>query len=147
IEHHESRELPVYILAVSKAGLKLKTSSSSGKQSATIMSKPQQGGARATGKGAPVSVLADFLEAELGFSVLDKTGLTQTYDFTLEYAPHIAALRAAALRSSGITDPDELSFPELVTAVQEQLGLKLERAKAPYDVLVVDHVEKMPTEN
>jgi uncharacterized protein (TIGR03435 family) len=63
--------------------------------------------------------------------VVDRTGLAGEYDFQLTYVP------------DGSSDT---SAPELLTAIQEQLGLKLEPAKVPIEILVVDHVEK-PSEN
>ena len=83
----------------------------------------------------------------MGFSVIDQTGLTQKYDYTLEYAPNSASMRKGALKASGITDPADFSFPDMSTALQQQLGLKLEKSKAPFDVLVIDHADKTPTEN
>jgi uncharacterized protein (TIGR03435 family) len=65
---------------------------------------------------------------------VDKTGLTGKYDFTLDYVP---VAKAATDDSGG---------PSIFTALQEQLGLKLEPAKAPMDVLVIDSVER-PTAN
>jgi uncharacterized protein (TIGR03435 family) len=69
-----------------------------------------------------------------GVRVTDKTGLIGRYDFKLEYA---GAANIAA------DDP----LPDLITAVQSQLGLKLEKGTAPFDVLVIDHIEKTPTDN
>jgi uncharacterized protein (TIGR03435 family) len=73
--------------------------------------------------------------------------LDETYDFTLEFAPGSAILRDTALRKFGLASPDEFSFPALLTAVQEQLGLRMEKSKAPYDVLVFDRADRVPTEN
>jgi uncharacterized protein (TIGR03435 family) len=67
----------------------------------------------------------------LGREVLDKTGLTGSYDFKLEWAAG----------NDGNPPPDS-NQPGLFTAVQKQLGLKLEPQKAPMEILVVDHAEK-----
>ena len=82
--------------------------------------------------------LADQLSRMLGRPVFDKTGLSGSFDFKLDYAavevqrdPNSAATAAAA---------------DIFAAIQEQLGLRLEASKAPIDVLVVDKIEK-PTEN
>ncbi len=73
--------------------------------------------------------------------ITDRTGLTGRYDFTLEYAS--AQGFGGALRAPvGDQDPG----PDLFEALEKQLGLKLEKTKAPLDVLVIDHVEK-PDEN
>jgi len=65
--------------------------------------------------------------------VLDRTGLKASYAFTLKFAPP----------QSTNPDPDR---PQFMTALQEQLGLKLESTRAPVDVLVIDSVER-PSEN
>ena len=69
-----------------------------------------------------------------GRPVMDKTGLTGKYDYKLEYAPDDNSVEA---------DP---TGPSIFTAVQEQLGLKLESAKGPVEIFVIDHVER-PSEN
>jgi uncharacterized protein (TIGR03435 family) len=75
--------------------------------------------------------IAALLSAMLRANVQDKTGLTDRYDFTLKYTYQS-------------TDPD--SYPTVITAIQEQLGLKLESSKGPVPVLVIDHIER-PTPN
>ena len=72
--------------------------------------------------------------------VIDKTGLTGSYTFTLRWAPENMAAGAAASTEPG---PDS---PPLLTALQEQLGLKLEPDKAPVQIVVIDHAEP-PTPN
>jgi uncharacterized protein (TIGR03435 family) len=74
----------------------------------------------------------------LGRMVVDKTGLTGEYDASLTFDLDSVA------NSASPTDPSDL--PSIFTAVQEQLGLKLESAKGPVDVLVIDRAEK-PSEN
>jgi uncharacterized protein (TIGR03435 family) len=73
--------------------------------------------------------------------VIDKTGLTGRYDFTLEYTPDLSGMP--------LPPGDTASEPgsSLPSAVEKQLGLKLSRAKAQLDVIVVDHAEKTPTAN
>ena len=71
----------------------------------------------------------DNYSKEVGHIVQNKTGLTGVYDFTLRYSDDLA------------TGADS-SVPSIFTALQEQLGLKLENAKAPVDVIVIDHVER-----
>jgi len=76
--------------------------------------------------------------------VVDKTGLTGKYSFHLQYAGDAGA--GGALPPPPVDGP-AVSGPDLFSALEKQLGLKLERAKAPLDVLVIDHVDKIPTEN
>jgi uncharacterized protein (TIGR03435 family) len=92
-----------------------------------------------TAQAVPISNLVGILSMQLHRQVIDKTGLTGKYDFTLKFAtenPHEDSASAA--------EPE--TAPPLITAVQEQLGLKLEPAKGPVDTIVVDHVEQ-PSEN
>lgn len=71
--------------------------------------------------------------------VIDKTGLTGKYDFSLQWTPEWMSARSAA-GDSGAAD-SEPAGPSLLTALQDQLGLKLVQDKAPVQVLVIDHVE------
>lgn len=64
--------------------------------------------------------------------VADQTGLRGTYDIRLNYAP---------------MDGTDSSLPSIYTALEEQLGLKLEKQTVPVEIFVIDHVDKEPTEN
>ena len=75
-----------------------------------------------------MAAFAAFLSQRGDYPVLDKTGLTGFYDLKLDWG----------------VDPDG---PALTDALREQLGLKLETSRAPLEIVVVDHVEKVPTEN
>jgi uncharacterized protein (TIGR03435 family) len=80
--------------------------------------------------------LAALLSRTTRMPVLDKTGLTGFYQFDLRYANEVSP------------KPEEIpAGPSIFTAVQEQLGLKLESKKGPVEVLVVDHAERIPVEN
>jgi uncharacterized protein (TIGR03435 family) len=80
----------------------------------------------------------------VGRMVVDRTGLTGTFDIDLRWMPDSAFTdRSQSAAPSPALDSNE---PPLFTAIQEQLGLKLERTKGPVDVLVIDHVEQ-PTPN
>lgn len=79
--------------------------------------------------GVSMGALASYVGNRLGRIVVDKTGLSDTYDFTLEWAPD---------------DAPDSSVPSLVTALHEQLGLRLELQKSPVEVLVIDSLEKPP---
>jgi uncharacterized protein (TIGR03435 family) len=88
--------------------------------------------------------LTQELSRELGRVVIDKTGISGRYDVTLKWTPDAGT----AFINSGTegTAPPPDSGPSIFTAIQEQLGLKLESTKGPVQVLVIDHVE-MPSEN
>ena len=80
--------------------------------------------------------LAALLSRMTRMPVLDKTGLTGFYQFDLRYADEVSK-----------TPAETPAGPSIFTAVQEQLGLKLESKKGPVDVLVIEHAEKVPLEN
>jgi uncharacterized protein (TIGR03435 family) len=126
--HAETRKLASYALVAAERGPKLlvKSTSSDG---AFIF-----GDDHVTFRGFSVAGLADRLSGpvfKLDRPVVDMTGIKGVYDFTLNWAPGDAA-------------SDGRSGPSIFTALQEQLGLKLEPRKIPFRIVVVDHVEKDP---
>jgi uncharacterized protein (TIGR03435 family) len=101
------------------------------------------------GQGIPISNLVEMLsQLGLGLVIVDKTGLTAKYDFTLKWTPDQGTPKfKGADGSVQPAGPLADSFgPSLFTAMEEQLGLRLERQKGPVDVVVIDHVER-PSEN
>ena len=84
---------------------------------------------------ASIDAFIKFFLYRLDRPVIDKTGLTGLFDFHLEYASEEAGTDAAAM-------PAEPTGPTIISAVQQQLGLKLTRAKGPGEYLVIDHVER-----
>lgn len=128
--HHETRELPAYALVQAKSGFKLKQA-----QGAENLYGMSTNWGLISIRGGPIGArfivgLSNFV----GRTVIDRTGLTGYYDITLKWTPD----------RTQSSDPN--APPDLFTALEEQLGLKLVSTKAPVDVLVVDHVE-WPTEN
>ena len=90
---------------------------------------------RATVLNQSLPTIASFLGTAAGMPVEDHTRLTGLYDFHLEYKPNLPAEAAG--------DPT----PDLFDAIQTQLGLKLVKKKVPRETLVIEHMEKIPTEN
>lgn len=140
--HIEVKTLPVYELVVAKGGPKLTPSAVP--PDAADPDHPGSGNMevhntdmRAT--GVTLSDLVGNLAFPLDRTVIDKTGLTGRYDFRLQWTADNVATGAA---DNGATDAP----PNLFTAIQEQLGLKLQTAKGPVPTLVIDHVEQ-PTKN
>ena len=84
-----------------------------------------------TGTGTTMANLATYLSRELGRPVQDRTGLSGRYDFQVDWAPDSGPCAGSV--------PDA---PSLFTALQEQLGLKLESTRGPVDVIVIDSVAK-----
>jgi uncharacterized protein (TIGR03435 family) len=92
-----------------------------------------------TGNAVTLSQLADVLSSSVSRAVVDRTGLTGAFDLQLDWTPdQFAAVPDAASATNRSTD----SNVSIVTALQEQLGLKLKPARAPVDVLVVDRAER-----
>ena len=139
IDHMETRELPIYILVPAQGGSKLQPSKSSGTTIDSWNNKIDVRGGENT-----VALLAEELSKRLGRVVIDKTGIQGRYDILLNWTPDDAAAPPSN-GSSGISAASE-SGPSIFTAVQEQLGLKLESQKGPVQVLVVDSIE-MPSAN
>ena len=136
--HRETKVLPVYTLTVGKKGAKLQTA-----ESATgISSDSNRTGMHVD---ARVSILsfAEFLSVRLGRPVLDRTGLSGTFDIKVDWAPDPVTQPSPSGKE---TPPDPAAGPSVFTALQQQLGLKLEAAKGPVEILVVDHAEE-PSEN
>ena len=172
--HRETREVPVYALTVAKAGLKLKPLDKPDcdpPDLTRILAPPAPGqqppnfcGAARFGRNGAILTLnihtmslKEFsqyisrgpLGPQLDRPVIDKTGIDGIFDFHLEFAPDqntpgfLLQLRRPV--QNGVPS-DEPVGPSIFTALQEQLGLKLDPTKGPGDFLVIDHVEK-PSEN
>jgi uncharacterized protein (TIGR03435 family) len=123
--HVETRELPVFALVVAKGGPKLQASDQKYESGWGGRTRVEIEG------GDTLTRFAEELTRVSGRPVLNRTGLTGSYDIEVEWAAD---------------DDDDADAPQLFTAIREQLGLTLEPRKAPVDVVVVDHIE-MPSEN
>lgn len=140
--HHETRIFPVYALVVAKGGPKISPVKPGDPSGAPKGLEHLPSGILRRGHGkliawnSPLSRLEPFLRSELGRPVVDETGLTGNYTFTLEWTPEL--LSVSSTNGGGTED----SAPSIFTALQEQLGLKLVAKKAPLAVLVIDHVEQ-----
>lgn len=160
--HRDTKELPVYALVVAKNGPKLQQStvSPSPPEAPNAQGPPKgpfkgqgmrMGRGDLTANSVRLSFLAEALSNQLGRTVVDKTGLTGLYDFTLKWTPDEGQGQMFKGPGDGregadAPPPPDASGPSLFTAIQEQLGLKLESQKGPVEILVIDHVER-PTEN
>jgi uncharacterized protein (TIGR03435 family) len=131
--HKETREEQLYELVPNKGGSKLKE--------VTVPGQLRMGRGELTGRGAPVLFLVNQLSQQLGHSVVDKTGLTGRYDFTLKWTPDPGVTGTPLGGPDGLPSV-ESSGPSIFTAVQEDLGLKLQSARGRVEIIVIDHVEK-----
>jgi uncharacterized protein (TIGR03435 family) len=155
VVHRETRELPVYALVVAKGGLKMREAAEGdtyskgfkgpdGKSGAGMM---RMGLGELTGQALPIGSLVSMLSQQTGHHVVDKTGLTGKYDFTLKWTPNegeTPMFKGPAGGPAGAASPpvDDSNGPSLFTALQEQLGLKFDSQKGPVEVVVIDHAEK-----
>jgi uncharacterized protein (TIGR03435 family) len=148
--HREKREFQGYELVVAKSGAKL----------GTVAAKPADGFpelppgkpglmdyhtlrnghylVRVRGRQMPASEIARNLRVPGNTPVIDGTGLTGKYDFTLEYSYQAGA---------SVESPEAAPAPSIFTAVRQQLGLELVSRRLPFEVLVIDSFDKVPTEN
>ncbi len=150
--HVETKILPTYDLVVVKSGTRMKLAppppkADSSDAPESSKSTPKRRGGMTFGPGRlevydyPTSTLAQQLGYMVGKTVNDKTGLTGHYDFLLEYTPE-----EVLTKGSDTAGTDDETKPDLFTALQEQLGLKLVPSKGPVRTLVIDHAE-LPTAN
>jgi len=139
--HLEKKELPVYALVVAKNGPKLAPGNPEGKS--VVQPTGLSLAARDTSVGEVADILTQMAVRMNLPPVIDMTGLSGRYNFTVDGGGFLQSLRG-----DGKAEPDPLTIVTAVQEVlQEQLGLKGELRKAPTDVLIVDRAEKLPTEN
>ena len=164
--HREQRQLPVYDLVAARGGLKLPAPKENNCVSAAAEASagwiggriPPPGsapppatrcgavrvrlapsGGRMEGGKVPMSEFTRTLSLVLGRTVIDQTGFTGLFDVTLDFLPDEIT---EALPPPPPGAPAESANPSILVALQEQLGLRLESAKGPVEVLVIDHIER-----
>ena len=161
--HRETKEMPIYALVLARKDGKLGPKLVETKEGSCTTFDPKNPpsgrpapgtmfcGNQMMGRGnlraasIPVANLAPMLSRMLGRTVIDKTGLTAKYDINVEWTPdegQFASLPPDAPKPP----PSDVTGPSIFTALQEQLGLKLESQKGPVEMFVVEKAEK-PTEN
>jgi uncharacterized protein (TIGR03435 family) len=160
--HREQRELPLYVMSAAKRGLTIQPSQqgscipydpnykpTSGEKHPAICGNIGIGRNLIEGTSIRMADLTRSLALILSRPVLDETGFDKVFDVNLTFAPNDSSI----IQPGAQTDPtpplavnNDSAGPSLFTALQEQLGLKLESTKGPVEVLVIDHVEK-PSEN
>jgi uncharacterized protein (TIGR03435 family) len=147
--HNDTRQEPAFALTVAKHGPRLqkgnppppRPENSSGSWPAPIESRRDSRGMEVVGHGASVGgesvgELAGWFQFHLGKKIIDQTGLTGTYNFTLQFHGTLSEMQ----------DDNGSTWLPLETAMQDQLGLQLREIKVPEEVLVIDHIE-MPSPN
>ena len=140
--HREKKELSAYTLNVGKNGPKMAKNEGGG----TLPGFGGRGPGAVGIRNSTMTEFASFLQARiLDRPVVDQTGLTGKFDFTLEWRPDTTQ-PAAQGPNTPTLPPEVASRPDIFTAFQEQIGLKLESMKTPVEVFVIDQVQK-PSEN
>jgi uncharacterized protein (TIGR03435 family) len=162
VVHWDTRELPIYALVVARPDGRLgpnirpaavdcaavsAASAAAAKEGKTITVNPPDkvacGMRNSAGRfqfgGNPLSLFANGLANQLARTVVDRTGLTGNWDFEFTFTPE--RIRQQALAGNAPADVDA-NGPSIFTAIQEQLGLKLESTTGPVRVLVIDRVER-----
>jgi uncharacterized protein (TIGR03435 family) len=147
---HDTKELPIYELTVAKGGFKLQPQKAGdcikfdpdnppapGHKNSDFCGNLSNGRGSFDGTSASMADLATMFSYSVGRKVVDKTGIAGNFRVHLTFAPDEVAGGAAAPADAG---------PSFFTALQEQIGRKLESAKGPVEVVVIEHVEK-PSEN
>ena len=131
--HHERKEVQGYALVIAKGGFKLQPAEAG---EGNVSENSQGGVSFVEARKIGMPVLAYYLGDDLGEAVVDQTGLTGVYDFRLQWANEAAGAPGAADVA-----------PSVYTALQETLGVNLERKKVAIDVVVVDKADRTPVEN
>ena len=143
VTHREKKELSIYELTIAKGGVKL-----------AVHPGPASnqwgygfGLGSINGRNTTMTEFAGWLQANLlEQPVVDKTGLTERYDFSLRYAPDASARLTNVPNAVPRPTSDADNLPDLYTAFQQQLGLKLESTRGPVDIVVVDSIDR-PSDN
>ena len=128
--HREPRQLPVYALAIDEGGPKIKPAGDPSAEPKVFFRKGE-----VEAHNRDMAWLTAILERQLRRTVLDRTGLTGSYDFDLQFGPRPLAAPSA-------DDSSDPPGPSLNTALQTQLGLTLKAAKDAVEILVIDEAKK-----
>ena len=155
--HRETKELPIYSLVVAKGGSKLHEAKPGdtypngikgfdGRPAPPGAHLMRMGRGELTAQGIGMEQVAHLLTQQTGRTVVDNTGLKGNYDFALHWTPDQSTPTLNGPGGGPDSSTSSESGPSIFTAIQEQLGLKLESQKGPVEILVIDHVEK-PSEN
>ena len=147
--HRETKEQSVYALVVAKGGPKLQQAQA---MEGTGPRGPmmRMGRGELSGQGVELEMLTRTLSSQLGRTVIDRTGLKGNFDFKLTWTPDpgqsATPLGGGPPPGADAPPPPDPNGPSVFTALQEQLGLRLESQKGPVEMLVIESVAK-PSEN
>ncbi|HEU5020250.1 MAG TPA: TIGR03435 family protein [Bryobacteraceae bacterium] len=158
--HRTTKEASTYALVAAKGGPKLGSEALKKSGTGPTAAPPKRmmmiggnGLLKMDLKGATMDALVDTLGTQVDRPIVDATGLTGSYDVAMEFAPDPAVMAmkmggiGQAPPSPTVSAPGLNDAPTIFTALQDQLGLKLESRKGPVEHVIVDSVQKTPTEN
>jgi uncharacterized protein (TIGR03435 family) len=129
----ENRDLPVYALEVGRDGPKFQASKDEGEPEFRVFQRRQ-----ITARRAPLAYLLEALSVLLGRPAIDQTGLTGRYDYKLEWTPD----EVQVANDENHARPADENVPSLTSALQEQLGLRLQSKRGPVEIIMVERAEK-----
>jgi uncharacterized protein (TIGR03435 family) len=136
--HHESKVFSIYALEIAKGGSKLKPSTAPATDQPALISTVYPQRILLPARNASMSDFVSMMQrAILDRPVVDKTGLAGRYDFNLEWAPDESQFGGDIPPA-----PSDASIPPFFTALQQQLGLRLEATRGRIETIVVDHAER-----
>jgi len=135
--HREPRVFPIYVLELARGGSRLRASKAAPTDQPALISTVYPGRIVMPARNAAIADFVSVLQrAILDRPVVDKTGLTGRYDFDLEWAPDESQFNGDVPPA-----PSDAPEPPFFTAIQQQLGLRVEATRGPVDAIVVDHAE------
>jgi uncharacterized protein (TIGR03435 family) len=135
--HREQKVMPVYVLVVAKGAPKLKVADPNAPPNGASCQHLGQ----CSFENEPIQHFSRWMQLVMDKPVVDKTGLAGMFDFSLTWTPDESQFTSMGIHVPPPTDNPNAP-PGLFTAIQEQLGLKLEPQKVPAEILVIDHVER-----
>jgi uncharacterized protein (TIGR03435 family) len=131
--HRETKEMPAYVVTIGKNGHKLKQSEGEGEMDV----KPTGKGLQVLFTHVTLAQLSEMTQSPLQGIVVDQTGLKGAWDFTLDMSPAMMQR----------PENKEEAIGMMIQILGEQLGIKIDQKKTQAEILVIDHVEKIPVEN
>jgi uncharacterized protein (TIGR03435 family) len=141
--HRETRELAVYTLIIAKKGLKLQEAKPD--ETPSIDRTPSGETRIFFAKAMPLTILTPMFSSVLRSPIVDQSGLTGLYNFKLQWTPdqgQSQSLPVDATSGQSAASSRDSTVAALISAVEDQLGLKLVPGKGPLEVIVIDHVER-----
>jgi len=140
--HRETKELPIYALIVAKSGPRIKPAGGESVLGGLTVRGGDAGQTVVTGNSVTMATLARLLSSRVGRAVVEMTNLKGDYDFKMSFTPDMGPQPGLLGDGTGQPAGVDPGGPSIFTALQEQLGLRLEAQKGPIEVVVIDSVQR-----